>query len=145
MSCALVDLPHGDVVGFKDVTSRLGAEALAQLSVLKEAAVKEAVAAFFGISLVVCSVDVSSLSMAQEGLLCEHSFCVKTTPILAQSVFVLRGHRLYRDIVVLFSASIAFLEIWVLSLKLLTEDQKDLKYRSIPHEGEGESWRKMRW
>ena len=96
------------------MTSKLGAEALGQLFSVDEASVKEAAVAYF--SLADRSVDVSSLSVAQGGFLCAHCFfSVKTHLILAQCVFVLLGHRLYRDIVGLLIASVAILKIGIFS------------------------------
>ena len=82
--------PHGGIVGFEYVTSRLGAE---------EAPVKEAAVAY--VSTFVCSVDVSSLPVAQGGFYCAHG--------------VLHGHRLYRDIVVLLISSVAILKFGIFS------------------------------
>ena len=85
-----------------------------QLFSVDEVSAKEAAVAYF--SPADRSVDVSSLSVAQGGFLCAHCFFrVKTHPILAQCVFVLLDHRLYRDIVVLLIASDAIVKIGVFS------------------------------
>ena len=55
-------LTHGGVVGFKDVSSRLGAKALTQLSVLLTVLCKKPQLCIFP-----SCVDVSSLFVAQGG------------------------------------------------------------------------------
>ena len=91
--------------------SRLAAEDLAQLSVLIEASVKEGAVSY--VPLFVCIVDVSSFPWLREGFLVHIEFCFENTPILARLVFVLHGHLLFRDVVVLLIASVAILKYGV--------------------------------
>ena len=77
-----------------------------------EASVKEATVAYFPLLSAVLTFRLCP--WLREGFFV-HIFCVKTHLILAQCVFVLHGHRICRDIVVLLIASVAIVKIGIFS------------------------------
>ena len=83
--CSLVGVSHGGVVGFKDVTSSLGAEVLAQLSVVLKLLRKAAKLRIFAFLFAVLTIRFWPWL---GGFLCAHWVLT-----LAQSEYLLHGHR----------------------------------------------------
>ena len=118
-------LPRDGVVGFQGCNIKALSGSLDTPFSFDESSVKEAVVVHFSF-LVSAVLTFRPLFVTQGGCLLMHSeLCVKNTPILARSLFVLHGHRFHRDMFVVLIASAAILNFGILSE---TEDQLNLKY-----------------
>ena len=111
-----MDLPHGDTVGFKGVTSGLGAEALAELSVLKKLLRKKRYLRSFPV-----------LSEVREGFFGHIQLCEKHTHLRMVCVCLAWSSLLSRHCCSV-DCLCCDLEIRYFSLKRSTENQLNLKY-----------------